>query len=81
MIKIKKKLDDTCIKIPSAIPGEEVYDKNGNKLFGLFRKVEPETPGDELYDKNGNKRTYKKLDSGKPTIITDINGKQLDGNI
>ncbi len=48
MIKIKKKWDGIYIRIPSAIPGGEIYDKKGNKLFRLFRKVEPKTPGRKI---------------------------------
>ena len=39
----------------SNIPNEELFDNKGNKLLGLFRKIEPINPGEEIYDKNGNK--------------------------
>ena len=43
------------MKIPSNISGNEVYDKEGNKLQALYRKNGLGVQGDELYDKNGNK--------------------------
>ena len=43
--------------------GEELYDKNGNKLDGIFTESQDE-PSCPIFDKKGNKlkSKYKKVD-------------------
>ena len=41
-----------CIGDVSNIPTEKLYDKNGNKVAGIFRKIEDNTPYFQEYDKN-----------------------------
>ena len=66
------------------LPGEQIYDKTGNKLGGTYKKVESGVQNEEIYDKLRNRLdgTYIKVkpDSGLPGIeIYDRNGKKLDG--
>ena len=58
-----------------------VFDKNGNKKKGRFRKADSKPPSIELYDKNKKKLagTYKQLVDDKPVDAFDKNGKKLDG--
>ena len=45
--------------------GEDLYDKNKNKLEDEFKKVTRDIPKDDLYDKYGKKlgKGYRKLES------------------
>jgi len=49
--KFRKIDDDTFPELPN----EEVFDENGNKLDGTYKKDIPVLTGDELYDDKGNK--------------------------
>ena len=44
----------TFTKIPSSLPGKDVYNKKGSKMQALYRKNDPNAHGEELYDKKGN---------------------------
>ena len=60
--------------------GIELFDKNGNKYDGTYKKAEPEGEKYELYDKFGNRLDgfYKKVSA--PIKIYDKNGKKLDSS-
>ena len=61
--KFRKIDDDTFPELPN----EEVFDENGNKLDGTYKKDIPVLTGDELYDDKGNKLegNFKKIVSNK----------------
>ena len=59
-----------------------IFDKNGKKKDGYYKKTDSKDPSVELYDKNKQKLdgTYKKVISDKPLDeIYDKNGNKLDG--
>ena len=60
--------------------GIELFDKNGNKLAGVYTPVPKDGEKYDLYDKNGNKLDgkYKKVKGN--TKIYDKNGTKLDDN-
>ena len=60
--------------------GIELFDKDGNKYAGTYKKAEPEGEKYELYDKYGNRLDgmYKKVPGAAK--IYDKNGKKLDDN-
>ena len=47
-------------KIDPNVHGEELYDKNGNKLDGTYSKLNPDEEKEkkpfEIFDKKGNKQ-------------------------
>ena len=63
--------------------GEEVYDKNKNKMEGKYKKVEPDTP-DLVFNKRGVKmmgifKRMKPKSALKGVKLYDKNGKELEG--
>ena len=68
--------------IPDILEGE-AYDKNWQKLKGVFKKVNPKaTIGEKIYDKNGKQLdgTYKNLENDtKGEELFDKNKKKLAG--
>ena len=76
--------------VASNISNEEVFDKKGNKLFGLFKKVKPDrkcedkTPEGESFDKNKIKLdwTYKSDIAALPKDdVYDRFGNKINGTL
>ena len=81
MIKKKKSFKDYFEKIDSEILYENVYDKNWNKIEGVY-KNDDARKGEEIYYKNGNKKdvTFIKCEKDSSSSeLFDNNKKKLYG--
>ena len=85
--KLKKRFEP-CDKGPEKNNGggrklgkPNVFDKNGKKKAGRYKKTDSKPPSIELFDKNRKKLdgTYKQIVADKPVDVFDKNGKKLDG--
>ena len=58
-VKLIKKMNYNLMYSSSHITmgtsADDLFDKSGKKVDGIFRKIEDDTPYTEGYDRNGNK--------------------------